>query len=479
MDVRLADDDRPVFVDLDETLIRTDLLWESLFLFARQKPLELWRVPLWLAAGRARLKAELAAGIEFDPAALPYRDAVVAEIEASRAAGRRVVLATGANQRLAGAVADHLGCFDAVIASDATTNLTPDAKLARIEAECGERGFSYFGHRREDLALLDKADDAVVVAPGRRVRQWQAKTGSHAVEDDTSRLRALAKVMRPHQWAKNVLVFVPMVLSHEYFDARMLLEGLLAFLAFSFAASSVYIVNDLLDLSADRRHKTKRRRPFAAGTVPIPQGLMLAAGLVASSVLLASMLAVEFRWMLAAYFVATTAYSFSLKRMLLVDVLTLAGLYTARIIAGAFAMNVNVSFWLLAFSVFFFLSLALVKRFTELLEAGPGAQRNQTGRGYVAADLETIGQAGMSSAFASVLVLALYIDSAEVRQLYAEPFVIWLLCPLVLYIIVRIWVLARRGAMHEDPVVFIMRDWRSQLMIALGAALFLLAANGF
>ncbi|MCK5930585.1 MAG: UbiA family prenyltransferase [Fulvimarina manganoxydans] len=476
MDARVPQTERTVFVDLDGTLIHTDLLWESLFLTARSDPALLRKVPGWTLAGKARLKAELAEAIDFDPALLPYRESVLNELRALKAAGRRIVLATGANERLAHAVADHLGLFDDVMASDDTVNLTAERKLERIRATCGDEGYDYYGNSHEDICLLEHAAEATVVAPDRAAHRWHARTGSNRIDHEPGRLKAAIKAMRPHQWMKNVLVFVPVVLAHDFLHFGILFAAILAFISFSAAASAVYIFNDLLDLAADRRHRTKRNRPFASGRLAIPTGLKMAIGLLAISWGIAFVLPFQYAAILGIYMVATTAYSFFLKRMLLIDVLTLAGLYTTRILAGAEATGIGSSFWLLAFSVFFFLSLALVKRFTELQDFGGGAGREKTGRGYVDADLETIGQAGMASGFAAVLVLALYINSPEVAAQYQVPYLVWPLCPLILYIIVRIWILARRNEMHEDPVVFILQDWRSQMMIALGGLMFLTAA---
>ncbi|NDW06638.1 UbiA family prenyltransferase [Jiella sp. 40Bstr34] len=476
LDARVDQKDRPIFVDLDGTLIKTDLLWETLFLTARQSPARLRHVFGWRAQGKARLKAGLADGIEFDAALLPYREEVVEALRRAKADGRHIVLATGSNERLAHAVAAHLGLFDAVMASCDAVNLTSSRKLERITATCGEDGFDYFGNSHDDLCLLDAAAEATVVAPDRAARKWQRENGAELIPASGKPARAALKAMRPHQWAKNVLIFVPMVLTHEFFNVAMLFEALVAFLAFSFAASAVYILNDLVDLTADRKHKTKRNRPFASGTLKIPDGLKLAGGLFGASLLLSLLLPWAFLGVLAGYLVATTAYSLFIKRMLLIDVLTLAGLYTTRIMAGVAATDVSVSFWLLAFSLFFFLSLALVKRYTELMDFGTGAERSKTGRGYVDADLETLAQAGMTSGFAAVMVLALYINSPEVTTHYNIPWLVWPLCPILLYIIVRIWVLARRGHMHDDPVVFMLQDWRSQMMIAVGGLMFLLAA---
>ncbi|MCE7029193.1 UbiA family prenyltransferase [Jiella avicenniae] len=476
LDARVDQKDRPIFVDLDGTLIKTDLLWETLFLTARQSPARLRHVFGWRAEGKARLKAGLAGGIEFDAALLPYREEVVAALRRAKADGRRIVLATGSNERLAHAVADHLGLFDEVMASCDDVNLTSSRKLERIVATCGEDGFDYFGNSHDDICLLDAAAEATVVAPDRVARRWQQKSGADLITAGGDPARAALKAMRPHQWAKNVLIFVPMVLTHEFLNFGMLFEALAAFFAFSFAASAVYILNDLVDLTADRKHKTKRNRPFASGTLKIPDGLKLAGGLFGASLLLSLLLPWAFLGVLAGYLVATTAYSLFIKRMLLIDVLTLAGLYTTRIMAGVAATDVSVSFWLLAFSLFFFLSLALVKRYTELMDFGTGAERSKTGRGYVDADLETLAQAGMTSGFAAVMVLALYINSPEVLTHYNVPWLVWPLCPILLYLIVRIWVLARRNQMHDDPVVFILQDWRSQMMIAIGGLMFLLAA---
>ncbi|WP_342587338.1 UbiA family prenyltransferase [Consotaella salsifontis] len=468
--------DRPIYVDLDGTLIKTDLLWETLAALARQKPWEFWRVPFWAIKGKARLKAELAKRIEFDPSLLPYREEVVAALSLARQDGRRVVLATGTNVRIAEAISAHLGVFDAVMASTDTVNLTAERKLERIREDCETDEFDYVGNSRDDVCLLDAAAEATVVAPDRHARGWQRKSGAHIIEDGANKTKAALKALRPHQWAKNILLFVPLTLNHDFLDLNMLVAGLMGFVAFSLAASSVYIVNDLLDLQSDRRHKTKRNRPFASGTLPIPAGLTLAGGLLVAAFAIASQLPPDFKTILLCYLVMTSAYSLFVKRMLLIDTLVLAGLYTVRIIGGAAAADVGLSFWLLAFSLFFFFSLALVKRYTELHDFGGGAERSKTGRGYVDLDLETISQAGMASGFASVMVLALYIDSSDVRHLYDQPWLIWPLCPLVLYIIVRIWILARRNQMHDDPVVFIMQDWRSQIMIGAGAIMFLAAA---
>lgn len=476
MDQRLETTNRAIYVDLDGTLLRTDLLWESLFQSLRRNPLVIFALFGWLVKGIAYTKARLAESAGMDVTALPYRSEVVEQLEAARAMGRRIVLATGSNEKLAHAVAEHLGLFDAVLASDEKTNLTSVRKLDRIEAEAGGIGFEYYGNSHHDICLFEAASEAVVVAPDRAANRWQKQSGANRIDASESQLKAAVQAMRPHQWLKNALIFVPAVLAHEIFVGSVFLSAALAFVAFSLSASAIYILNDLMDLEADRKHKTKWQRPFASGRLSVPNGLALAAASIVAAFAISTFLPIAFAGILLLYLFITTAYSVSVKRMLLLDVFVLAGLYTIRVLAGGVAASIEYSFWLLAFSVFFFLSLALVKRFTELQQVGEIASRAVTGRGYRHVDLEAISQAGMTSGFAAVLVLALYIQSPAIEQAYAMPQMIWLLCPLILYIIMRIWILARRDEMHEDPIVFILRDWRSQLMIGCGALLFLIAA---
>lgn len=476
MDARNEAVTTPLAIDLDGTLIAADLLWEGLFLLLRRNPLYLFMVPVWIASGGpARLKQEIAARVVLDASSLPYRDTVVERIRLERAKGRKIILATGSPQPFAEAIAAHLGLFDAVHATENGTNLTAARKRALLVDRYGEAGFDYAGNSRPDLHIFDAARQAIVVAPDRAAGQWAREHNAEIIAKPKTGWRTVVKMLRVHQWLKNTLIAVPVILSHEYFNPVMMMQCVIAFIAFSATASAIYIINDFFDLPLDRQHATKCKRPFASGALSIPFGLKSVAVLLGIAVLAASLLDPLFWLVLGGYLVATTAYSLSLKRMLLIDVLTLAGLYTMRILAGAAATGTGVSFWLLAFSVFFFLSLALVKRFVELKDTEIEEGKRLAGRGYRREDFEVISQAGLGAGFAAVLVLALYIDSDAVKAMYATPWMIWPLAPLVLYIILRIWVLARRGEMHEDPVVFIMRDWRSQMMAGLGGLMLLVA----
>ncbi len=463
----------PVVVDLDGTLISTDLLVETANGFVTRQHLRALRMLAWLLAGKCELKTRLAEACGIDPAHLPYNQALLSWLHEQKELGRRLVLATASHLTLAEAVAHHLGIFDEVLASQAGTNLKGSAKRDALVDRYGERGFDYVGNEAADLVVWRSARRAYVVGSSPRlIRDVQVLGTLGRVFHDArpSAFGSLLKAMRLHQWLKNLLVLVPLLAAHRYGDPASLVPALLAFLAFGLAASGVYLLNDLADVAADRQHPRKRRRPFAAGHLSLLHGwlawpvLQLAAFSLAALALPPAFLA----W-LAAYFVLTLAYSLVLKRIVLVDVLTLAGLYTLRIVAGASAIGVTPSFWLLAFSTFFFLSLAFIKRYSEI-KAGIGSQGKVHGRGYLHGDLETVSSLGIGAGQVSVLVLALYIQDSHTAVMYHSPEFIWLACPLLLYWVSRAWLIAHRGGMHDDPLVFAIKDPASWL-IGLGFGL--------
>jgi 4-hydroxybenzoate polyprenyltransferase len=469
---------RPLCVDLDGTLLRTDLLVESVFALLKQNILYVFLLPLWLVKGKAFLKHQIAERVEIDASLLPYHDTFLTYLREEYAQGRRLILATASNEKFAEAVALYLNIFHDVMASDVTTNLSGQRKLQRLQELFGDSGFDYAGNAMVDLPLWKHAEQAVLVKPERGVKAAAEQQGSIAKVFDESEgppLKRYIKALRLHQWLKNLLVFIPLLMAHRFGDVTLLAQAALAFLAFGLCASSVYLLNDLLDLPDDRQHPTKHKRPFAAGSISIFYGALLIPVLLVSAFGIALLLPIEFLGVLVLYYTITLAYSLRLKRVALVDVLTLAGLYTIRIIAGAAAVSVVPSFWLLAFSMFLFLSLALVKRFTELLTLQQQERKSASGRGYTSVDLEALSQFGSASAYMAVLVLALYINGEVVNDLYSHPEAIWLLCPLLLYMVTRIWLLARRDELHEDPVVFVIRDRRSQWLAGVGAILLWLA----
>jgi 4-hydroxybenzoate polyprenyltransferase len=465
----------PLCIDLDGTLIATDSLWEGLVSVLIRRPWLFFAAIFWALSGKAVLKREVAIRLTHQGADWPYRDEVIARIRQARAAGQPVWLVTGAAEATATSIAEHLGLFDRVFHSTDSENLTASRKRDRLVSICGDGGFDYAGNSRDDLAVFDAARRAIVVAPDAAARNWGTRNQAEFLPLSRTSPLAIFKSIRVHQWLKNVLIAVPLVLNHGFADANLVMAVIAAFFAFSFLASAVYIVNDISDLANDRQHPRKRLRPLASGAVSVPVISIAAAALLMASAGLASLLPPLFWAVLVLYAAITTAYTFVLKRKLLVDVFTLAALYTLRILAGAAATGTELSFWLLAFSIFFFLSLALVKRYVELDELAHNEGVQLKGRSYVGLDKDMIGQAGIASAFSAAMVLALYLHSEEVTSMYAQPWLLWPLCPLILYMLLRIWILARRSQMHDDPVVFIMRDWRSQVTTSAGAALVILA----
>lgn len=469
----------PLIVDLDGTLTPTDTLGESLFLLARERPWTMLRALVTLRAGRAAFKARVAELAPPDPTALPLNAALVDWLRAQAASGRTLVLATASDQRLAHAVADRVGLFATVLASDGQRNLKGPAKAAALVERYGQGGFDYVGDSRADLPVWAAARQAIVVGGAGLAKAAAQVTAVGCHFPPPPRAAALLTALRPHQWVKNLLLFLPLVAAHHLSDGPRLLAVVLAFGLFSLTASAVYLLNDLLDLPADRAHPRKRQRPFAAGTLPLAWGALLSPLLILTALGLSLLfLPPLFTLILVGYTLLTTAYSFGLKRKPVVDVLLLAALYTVRVIAGAAAVAIVPSFWLLAFSLFIFLSLALAKRYTELDSLRQRGELTAAGRGWHVDDLPLVQSLGTGAGLAAVLVLALYIDSAPARQLYATPQVLWLVCPLLLYWISRLWFKTHRGEMHDDPVVFALRDRVSLATGVLTAASVLLASLG-
>jgi 4-hydroxybenzoate polyprenyltransferase len=460
----------PLCVDLDGTLIRSDLLVESALALLAKQPLMAFAMPIWLLRGKAYLKQQIAQRVELNPDALPYNEDVLTWVREQQSS-RATVLCSAADTKLATLVADHVGGFDAVIASDGEQNLAGANKAKILVERFGERRFDYVGNAKVDLHVWKSAHAAIVVESGSQLST--AAAGVTVLErtfpHGTASLKHWLKALRVHQWIKNILVFLPLLAAHRVFEPQALLSAVLAFICFGLCASSVYVTNDLLDLAADRQHRRKKHRPFAAGIIPLYQGPLAALLLLAVSFSLAWFLAPTFVLMLLGYYVLTTGYSLKFKRMVMLDVVVLAVLYTSRILAGAAAIESRPSFWLLAFSMFIFLSLAMVKRYTELLAAQKTSGIKAAGRGYVVEDLSLIQSLGGSSGYLSVLVLALYIDSTASPSLYRHPHYLWLLCPVLLYWISRTWVIAHRGVMHDDPVVFAVMDNVSRGLLVLAA----------
>ena len=460
----------PLVVDLDGTLIHTDTLHESVCRLLRQSPVTLCRVPYWLYLGKAQLKQQLAGCVPMDPRGLPFNKDLLTWLQEERSHGRMLVLCTASDQSVATRIAEHLGVFDEVMASNGTTNLAGRNKADALIQRFGSGGFDYVGNSHADLAVWKHARRAVVVNPSDGVLAKASSTGEveRVFPKPAAGFTAWRRVLRLHQWLKNLLLAVPMIAAHHVMDMQTWLAIGLAFVSFGFCASAVYIINDLLDLESDRQHPAKAHRPFASGVVPVSTGFLLTPILLTLSFALAVYIGGDFVPWLLAYFAVTCAYSFGIKRLLLIDCLTLAMLYTVRILAGAAVAGVELSFWLLAFSSFLFLSLAFAKRYAELRLLSDVGQPQARGRAYYVTDAPLIQMLGITSGYAAVLVMALYLNSDMVLQLYRAPRVLWAAIPIMVFWVSWMWMQAHRGLLQEDAVVFAFRD---RVSLLAGAAL--------
>jgi 4-hydroxybenzoate polyprenyltransferase len=473
----VADRDVPLCVDLDGSLVLSDTLHESLLRVLAESPLRIFEMPLWLTRGKAGFKAAVAQRHRIDAGALPYNPEVLAWLRGQKAAGRTLVLVTAAHVDIATGVAAHLELFDEVIASSPESNLSGENKGRALVARFGAKGFDYVGNDTPDLHVWKDAREAILVnvSSGLATLAGRVATVGRVFDSRQSKLRAWVRALRVYQWVKNTLVFAPLLLAHRFTEIPLLQSAAGAFAAFCLCASSVYILNDLWDLPSDRKHPRKSLRPFASGTLPITHGVVVAILLLVAAFSLAVFIGPLFAAALAVYYAVTVAYSFFLKRISLVDVMSLSGLYTLRILGGAAAVGVAASFWLLAFSVFLFLSLAVAKRYTELAMMVKQGRNSASGRAYESVDLPILLALGIASGYCAVLVLALYINSDSSENLYRRPQMLWLICPLLLYWVSRVWIFAGRGKMHDDPILFALKDRISLVIAALVGASAMLA----
>ena len=459
----------PLCVDLDGTLIHTDLFVESVLALAKHAPFALLKLPFWLLRGKAFAKRQIAARVTINPVSLPYNKNVIELIDHARQQGRCVELVTASDELLVGPIAQHLKLFDHVLCSDGEHNLRGVNKAKMLVDRHGLQKFDYVGNDRTDLPVWRACNHAIVVSASAQLPRLLKRLGkdSSSIATKASSWRTIIRAVRAHQWVKNLLIFAPLVMAHQLSNNVAIAASALAFVAFCGCASAVYLMNDLFDLESDREHRSKKRRPLASGELAVSEAFFIFVSLLLVAFIVSRGLSNNFRLCLGLYFVSTCAYSLRLKQIPLIDIFVLAGLYTLRILAGGYVAHIAVSPWLLAFSMFLFTSLACSKRYSELLSAKQASRDRPIGRGYHTSDLYLISQFGISSGYLAVLVMALYINSAAVRALYLYPNYLWLICPLLMYWISRIWLLTNRGRMHDDPIVFAIRDLTSYLVVIL------------
>jgi 4-hydroxybenzoate polyprenyltransferase len=450
----------PLVVDLDGTLVKTDLLWESVIALIKTNPFLIFLIPVWLIAGRASLKTAIARRSQLNINHLPYFNKFLEFLKHEHERGRMLILATAADRSFADRIAADLGIFSEVLASGHGTNLKGRNKLRALVDRFGERGFDYAGNCPSDLSIWASANGAIVVNGSKRlVKQAQKLVRINGIfKGEASRVNSLVRALRPSHWSKNVLVFVPLLTAHKLATWKLFGESVCAFLAFGSVASAVYLINDLFDLEHDRQDPTKKCRPLAAGDLPIYAALIAVPVLLLISVGLSLVLPARFLFVIVVYFGLTSLYSLKAKKVVVLDVIVLALAYTARIFAGGTATGISISEWLLTFSMFMFLSLAFAKRVSELQRVDPGEQTGIKGRSYLGSDFQHLANIGSTTGYVSILVFALYINSPEVTTLYKYSPALWLIVPLLLYWIGRFWFLLLRGEISGEPLLFVMKD---------------------
>lgn len=466
-----------IFVDLDGCLISGDTLYENIVALIRKQPLMVLLIPIWILKGKASFKHMLASRADINPRYLAYNSDLLAWLDTKKKEGHHIYLATAANQRIAEAVCDHLKIFDGYLASTLDLNLSGALKKKAIKAISSIYG--YVGDCAVDLDVWDEAAEVIVVGNKNNVRKRLMTSEAKKTFFQKKRLSPIVilKAIRVHQWAKNLLVFVPLLLAHQVSSLSGLIYGALAFVTFCLMSSAAYLINDLLDLEADRLHQQKRLRPLASGELSLALGGAIAVGFSLTALGLSLWFAPLLAWMLLAYLALTLLYSFKLKKIIMLDVLVLGSLYAWRMLAGAVTTSVEVSPWLVSFSTFFFLSLALSKRSSELFGLGEETSDTFTRRGYIRQDLPMINAMGVTTAMASLVVFSLYIYNPMVTSLYFTPQILWGEVLLLAYWIGRIWILTGRGQLHQDPVMFALRDRQSYIVGILMALLAVVASS--
>ncbi len=464
----------PLVVDLDETLIKSDLLIEAVFKMAGSDPSSVFSLFSALVRGKANFKDVVAQASHLDPASLPYDEAVLGLIREALTARRPVYLASASNAEFVSTIADHFGFFTGWFGSDTVTNLSGQKKARLLVETFGERGFDYIGNDQTDIHVWAVASRRMAIRTPLKMTRELASIGVEFIESPKPTLASWLRLIRIHQYSKNALVFLPLFTAHQ-FGLGSFLDSFLAAVAFSLCASSAYIFNDLIDLSADRGHPTKKSRPLAAGVIPPLHGVIAMPILFFCATALAAFVSLPFLGVLLFYFALTNAYSCWLKTKMLIDVVALAMLYTLRIIGGAAAIGVTVSEWLLAFSMFIFACLALIKRYIELTTRLDRNLPDPTNRNYKLSDVSIVAVLSGAAGFNAVTVFALYISSDTVHTLYRHPQFLWLVCPILMYWVSRMLMMAHRRLIHDDPVVFALKDPVSIIAVICTAAIMLAA----
>ena len=460
----------PLIIELDGTLIKSDLLFESFYSMIKHNLFLVFLLPLWFLHGKVYLKKQIAKHSYIDVESLPYQQMFIEFLRIEFNNGRKLILVTASFKTLAIKVANYLGIFSEVLSTDENINISGKQRLEVLLKKYGKQGFDYAGNGNPDHRIFPYARYAILVNPRKNILKT-VKEHPHVRQVFDERNHGILpyfKVLRIHQWLKNLLLFIPLLTSHQWLNISIIIKSIVGFIAFNICASGGYLFNDLLDLPSDRNHPIKKHRPFTSGELSIISGSILMILLVIIGLIIAAVINWRFFGILLLYSLLTFAYTIHLKMYVLLDVLVLAILYTVRVIAGAELIQVPLSFWLLAFSLFLFFSLALIKRCSELYELIKIGSEQTRGRDYHITDINYLREMGIVSGYLSIIVVALYINSTNVVILYSHPKVLWLICLVLFYWISRLWLKTGRGEMTEDPIIFSLKDRGSQyIMLAV------------
>lgn len=464
------DKNTPLVVDLDGTLIYTDLFHEGIISLLKKNLLFLFICFAWLFKGRVYLKNKIFANIQISYKLLPYNIELLEFLKTESEKGRKIVLATASLKSQANEIGELYPIFEEIYGTDNSINLKGSNKEELLVKQFGKGKFDYIGNSQSDLKIFASCRYSYLVNPSNLLLKKTKKISvlKNVWKHNKESWITYIKAIRAYQWVKNLLIFVPLITSHSFNSLNLIIQDLKAFVSFSMIASAGYLINDLLDLNSDRSHPTKRYRPLASGELRIVSATILLFIFLTGGFYIASGIGLLFVAILLLYFITSITYSLFIKRIALYDVFVLALLYSLRIFAGGVVIDVSLSFWLIAFSTFIFLSLAFIKRYSELIQIDNNeSSLKSRGRQYSLVDLNLLQIMGIVSGFMSAIVFSLYINSSEVVKLYKNPNLLWGMSLLFLFWISRMWLITVRGNMTDDPIIFAIKDKTSYFIFLL------------
>lgn len=471
----MSEDKSPLCVDLDGTLIKTDVMFESIVILLKYNPLNLFLIIFWLIKGRYYLKEKLIEKTKLDPNKIPINEEIIEYLKIERKNGRKILLVTAAMQEIANLYSDYFGLFDEAIGSKDGINLVGKNKASYLVQRFGEGGFDYIGDSKKDLYIWKYSRNSYIVNQTKNLID-KVKKHSNVLKTwnliPEPKIILFFKQIRAYQWVKNLLIFLPVVLSHSL-NLKDYFLSFLAFVSFSLLSSSIYLINDIYDLDSDRNHPEKKYRPFALGYLNLLFVLKAFIILFLLSFVIALFVSPKFLLSIFIYLIFSLLYTYSFKKIPILDIVILSFLFTIRIYAGSFATNIAISEWLFSFSIFFFLSLSSLKRYIELIKMNDNSKL--IGRAYNKEDSNLIKIIGVSTGLISILVYVLYINSSKVNSLYSNPEYLYFILLILIYWLLRLWFYSDKKTINYDPISFILKDKVSYILLLFSIILFIFA----